>query len=199
MVKPDTTEDLARRAAAGDHQAFEALVAHFRPRLEGFVRSRSGRQVLATLEVEDVVQETLTKTFQCIERLRWQGDKAFFGWLASVAENIVLDASQRAARRPLELEREVVDSAASPSRNLRRQERFDRLQCALEGLSDDHRQAIVLARIDKLQIGEIAGRMNRSPNAVKKLLARALDELKNRFGDTESLHLPDDDLDWEGR
>ena len=65
------------------------------------------------------------------------------------------------------------------------------MQGALDSLSPDHRQVIVLARIRKLQVAEIGRRMKRSENAVKKLLARALDELRKRFGDTESLSLPD--------
>jgi hypothetical protein len=40
--------------------------------------------------------------------------------------------------------------------------------------------------------------MKRSPNAVKKLLARALAELKQGFGDTESLHLPERRLNVKG-
>ncbi|MBI4583032.1 MAG: hypothetical protein HY717_03265 [Planctomycetes bacterium] len=41
-----------------------------------------------------------------------------------------------------------------------------------------------------LRIQEIAARMKRSPNAVSHLLSRALTELKEAFGDTESLNLP---------
>ena len=38
---------------------------------------------------------------------------------------------------------------------------------------------------------EVAARMNRSENAVRLLLARAAMKLRESFGDTESLHLPD--------
>jgi DNA-directed RNA polymerase specialized sigma24 family protein len=46
---------------------------------------------------------------------------------------------------------------------------------------------------------EIAERMGRSVDAVKHLLARALDALRERFGDTESYHLVDRRLDTGGR
>lgn len=49
-----------------------------------------------------------------------------------------------------------------------------------------------------MKVPEIAQRMNRSPNAVYKLLARALVELRRNFGDTESLTLPDRRLEFEG-
>lgn len=56
---------------------------------------------------------------------------------------------------------------------------------------------IRLARIDGLKVAEIARRMGRSPGAIHQLLARAMDELKRRFGDTESLSLPERILDFD--
>jgi DNA-directed RNA polymerase specialized sigma24 family protein len=49
-----------------------------------------------------------------------------------------------------------------------------------------------MARIERLSIGQIAERMGRSPDAVKQLLSRALKQLRQSFGNTESLHLPTD-------
>ena len=190
MTQHETTRDLARRAAGGDRDAFDALIAELSPRVEAYVRSRLGPQVQRVVDAEDVVQETFTKAFEHIERLQWRGEQAFFGWLASIADNIVLGASQKVRRAPLQLDGDVAGDAVSPSRALRREERLARLRSSLDRLSADHREVIVLARIEKLQIREIAARMDRSPNAVKKLLARALEELKQKFGDTESLRLP---------
>jgi RNA polymerase sigma-70 factor, ECF subfamily len=183
--------DLVRRAGTGDRPAVEDLIAHFTPRLEGFIRSRMGHRVKLQLDAQDVAQETFAKAFLHIEAVTWEGETAFFGWLASIAENIILSATHKTRRMTLQLEHDIPGPAGSPSKDLRRNERFERLQNALEGLSPDHRQVIFLARIERLPVGEIASRMERSPNAVKKLLARALLELKKGFGDTDSLHLPD--------
>ena len=68
----------------------------------------------------------------------------------------------------------------------------------LSGLSPDHRKAIILSRIEGLKVREIATRMHRSTDAVKKLLARGLLQLKRSFGDTESFHLPDRAFNVEG-
>jgi RNA polymerase sigma-70 factor (ECF subfamily) len=89
-------------------------------------------------------------------------------------------------------------SQISAGRALRREERFERLEKALRGLSPDHREVIVLARIEGLQMKEIAERLGRSNSAVKNLLLRALKELKSSFGDTESFHLPDRSLKGKG-
>ena len=78
----------------------------------------------------------------------------------------------------------------SPSRSLRREERFERLQKALDALPPDYREVVVLARLKGLKMKEIAARMERSVFSVTHLLSRALDSLKGAFGDTESLGLP---------
>ena len=90
-----------------------------------------------------------------------------------------------------QLEVDIAASGVSPSKAERRNERFDRFEAALKQLSPDYRQAILLARIEGLSIEEVARRMKRSPNAVSHILLRALRKLRETFGDTQSLNLPD--------
>ena len=91
----------------------------------------------------------------------------------------------------LELKGGVPNKDSTPSKQLRREERFDRLEQAINRLNPDYRTALILARIEGLKVHEIAAKMNRSTKAVYALLARALEQIKEEFGDTESLHLPD--------
>ncbi len=51
---------------------------------------------------------------------------------------------------------------------------------------------IRLARLEGLKSKDIAARMQRSQDAEHTLLARALQKLRDTFGDTESLGLPRD-------
>ena len=119
-------------------------------------------------------------------------------WLGTIAENLILNASKKYARQKnLRLDRDVAASEISPSKALRREERFDRLESALKDLSEDYRTVILLSRIEGLSIKEIAPRMRRSESAVKNLLLRALKGLRSSFGDTESLRLPDRGIDME--
>ena len=107
-------------------------------------------------------------------------------------------ASRYEREYKLSIHRDPSGSNVSPSRGLRRQERFDRLQNAVSGLNPDHREVILLARVEGLRIKEIARRMKRTPEATKQLLSRALQALKKSFGDTESLHLPPRTIREEG-
>ena len=150
-----------------------------------------GDRLKAKVEPDDVVQETLSVAFESIEKFTWRGEESFYRWLGSIAEHLIWSSSQKKAWGEIGLTRDVGARNTSPSKHIRREERFDRLEKALGDLSGDHRRVVILARIEGLKVKEIAARMNRSPDAVKKLLARALLNLKQSFGDTESLHLPD--------
>lgn len=200
MLERRGIEDLVRRAR--DREAFDELARLVRPRLERHVRSRMGGAVRAQMEPDEVIQETLLKAYEAIPRVEWRGEEAFHGWLAAIAEHVILKATQRASRPVLSLEeeREPAGDAPSPGRAVAREERVERLEKALASLSPDHLEVIVLTRLDGLPIAEAAARMGRSPNAVKKLLARALQELRRRFGDsTGSLLLADRPLDLGGK
>jgi RNA polymerase sigma factor (sigma-70 family) len=119
-------------------------------------------------------------------------------WLSGIAENVILNLSKKYPRVPrLRLQRNLSAQGISPSKAIRRDERFRRLEESLKGLSDDHRQVIILARVEGLPIKDIARTMQRSESSVKNLLLRALRNLKEAFGDTESLNLPDRSLGQE--
>ena len=169
----ESTEMLVRRARDGDRAAFDEIVERFRERLERQVHSRMGAGVRGKVEADDILNETFACAFESIARLKWQDEETFYRWLASIAEHLIRNVSRRKGWSPLRLEGELAGTGTSPSQGLRRHDRFDRLERALNSLSPDHKTVLVLARIEGLRIREIAERMGRSTNAVKKLLARA--------------------------
>lgn len=187
----ETTAILATRARDGDRAAFEDLVARYRDRLLRQIRSRLGPRVGSSMEVEDVHQETVARAVAAIAKFRWQGEESFYRWLAGIAEHLIRSASQRKSLDTLRLTRDVSAGDPTPSRSARRNERFERLEYAINELTPDQRTALKLARIDGLPVREIATHMQRSQKAVYALVSRALDRLKESFGHTESLHLPD--------
>lgn len=194
-----STEALVQRSQAGDRWAFGELAARYRQRLEALVETRMGKEVRATMDVADVVQETLARALQSVETFRFQGDDSFLRWLGGIAEHLIVKAASRGRRRkPLELKDDRFATGTSPSRGLRRDERFERLLKAIDGLPPDYREVLRLARIEGLKHEEIAAQMGRSHAAVRQLVVRALRLLGERFGDTESLHLGDRRLDSDG-
>ena len=198
MASRETTRALIARARKGDRRAFDDLAEEHRERLLAFIRTRLGAQLRRRTEPDDILQEAYLKGFRSLDRFEWRGEGSFFGWLATIAEYVIRELGRSHKLEALPLEREPLDEAPSPSRVARREERFVKLGDALSGLSEDHRTVIRLARIEGLAVTEIARRMERSPGAVRHLLLRALQKLRERFGDeTQSLGLPPRRLEKE--
>ncbi len=191
MSREETNRILVEDAKAGDRAAFDRLAVTYQDRLRSLAQSRIRvHGVQGVTDAPDVAQETLTRAFERIHRFQWKGEDSFYKWLRGIAERVILEAVRRQHRDPVLKLSDMPARAPSPSHDMRRHERFDRLKDALGQLSPDYRKVIELSRFDGLSIKRIAGEMNRTPDAVKKLLSRALKQMKHLFGDTESLSLP---------
>ena len=201
-----STQALITKAQGGDRVAFTRLVEKYEGFLEALVRRELGAELRQKVEAEDILQETLLRAFRSIHQFRGHQESSFRSWLGKIA----IHAIQAQARHPEgrkadckvlplqgrstgaseQLENYLKAEEVSPSKALRRDERFERLERALQTLSPDHRRVIYLARVEGLPIKAVAHEMKRSPEATSMLLLRALEKLKAVFGDTESLHLP---------
>lgn len=196
MVRP--TEELVARAQQGDRSAFERLVELHADRVRLFVSARARLHLGPPIDVEDVLQETLLRGWESVGRFQWAGEDSFFNWLCGIAKHVLMrTAAKHKATPRLEDAPGVSAGSGSAGTALRREERWDRLQRSIDALSPDYRRVVILARIEGLKIKEIAARMNRSPDSVKHLLARALTKLRSSLGDTESFNLPDRQLRLE--
>lgn len=183
-----------------DDEARDELVRQFRGPLAAFVRTRLSKRLRKVIDVDDIVQDTFARAFQRLDRIQWQGEKAFSSWLCGIALNVVRESSRHYLKVDVESQnQEYAGSAATPSRHQRRDERFERLKTALNSLSEDHRQVITLSRIHGLPTKDVADRMNRSVEATYQLLWRATKQLKEVFGDTESLRLPARSIELENK
>lgn len=200
----DTPESPLGRALEGDRAAFDEVFGLVEPRVRAFVASRSRSRTgpdRAPLDVDEVVQDAMVRAFRSIGGFRGGEDvESFVRWLLGIARIAMIHASRPCGRRgangrpELSLDREVPAPRVSPSTDLRRHERFDRLEQALRGLGDEARRVVRMARIEGISLVEIARRTGRSPDAVRKLLGRSLRALRERMGETESLHLPQREL-----
>ena len=192
MTHDKRTLALIERARNGERTAFDELATSITDPLLASIRLRLGEKLREKLDPEDVLQETFVRAFRSIRHFRWQGDESFRRWLEGIAANFILHSARTYTRkREIRIQRDPAAKDVSPSRNERRDERFDRLKRSVDDLSPDYGAVIRLSRIDGLKISEIAERMGRSQSAVKNLLLRAMKQLRESFGETESLGLPD--------
>jgi RNA polymerase sigma-70 factor (ECF subfamily) len=192
MAEPAESNVLVERARSGDREAFDELAAQARSRLLQKIDRMVGPRLREKAEPEDVLQEVFLRGLESIARFDGNDAEAFQRWLEGIARNVVRNLGRRKSwKKEFELTHDVPASGSSPSRHQRREERFERLSKAVESLSPDYRTVIRLARIEGLKIREVAERMNRSESAVKNLLLRAMKELRDSFGETDSFRLPD--------
>ncbi len=191
MAEQQETQQLVERAKAGDRAAFESIVEQFHDRLQSAIRRQLGVHRHADIDADDVVQETFVRAFGAMGRFRWRGQDSLYPWLYGIARNVVLKFAERSdSTRTLEIPERMAADNVAPSKAARREERFDRLQSCLGKLKPEYREVLRLARLEGLTIKEIAQRMNRTEYAIKHLMARAIRQLRESFGDTESLNLP---------
>lgn len=196
MADESGIEHLAMQAQSGDREALGRLLVQFRPRFCAVVASRLSARSLDPGDVEEVVQETHVRAFQSIGAFTWHGEDSLLRWLGGIAEHVILDRIRKLARsRGVPLGREPSAHGETASKEIRRDERLERLKQALRQLPPDQRKAVVMARLKRLPMKTIAEQLGRSPGATSQLLMRAVRKLKALMGDTESLNLPNRHID----
>ena len=183
MVLPDDTELLAQRAAGGDETALGLLLERHLPGLRAFVRARLGPELRAAESASDLVQST------CRERFRHPSPGAFRSWLFTTAARKVSERLRRAhaQKRDGEVARAGESSQVGESRLLAVYGRFSspshraavadevaRVERALDRLSEEQREVILLAHVVELSRAEIAAELQKSELAVRSILHRAL-------------------------
>jgi RNA polymerase sigma-70 factor (ECF subfamily) len=202
-VKPDDTEHLLAKAAAGDQQAWGTLLARHRDRLRAMIALRLDPRLQGRLDPSDVLQEAfLTASLQLKD---YAGDRSipFFLWLRLVTgQKLValhrhhLGKQLRDAGREVALYQgagpEVSSTAlaarllgheAAPSEAAMRAELALRLETALNRMDALDREILVLRHFEQLSNAEAAQVLGIQPAAASKRYFRALRRLKEVLQD----------------
>ena len=170
--------DLAERIARG------------LPELARFVRRRLGPELRSKESASDIVQSTARELLGS-GRFEDLGEEGFQRWLRVAAEHKIRNRArywrsagrERAEAAPLsEDECEDADDLR-PSHEAMLHEEGARLARAVAALDPDYRQVLRRVQFDGASYQEVAGELGRSPEAVRKLLARALARLSSSLGD----------------
>lgn len=175
------------------------LEAH-RDYLTVLARMQIGRRLQGKVEASDVVQETLLHAVRDLGRFRGTSDKELAGWLRQILAARLADLVRHYCgtqgrnvrlERALEIEldqssqvldRGLVAPPSSPSQHAVRKEQASWVAEALERLPENYREVLLLHHLEECDFHEVARRMGRSVEAVKKLWARALARLRSSVG-----------------
>lgn len=166
-----TDAALVIAARSGDEWAFEAL---FR-RHANLVFGLTYRLLPRDADVDDIVQDVFSAAFERLSTL--QNPQAFAAWLGSIVVNTV---SKRLRRRRL-LERLGLRSAepydpdqvVSPVAPVEASLELKAIYVVLQRLPTEQRVALVLRRVEGMEVAQIATHMGLSVSTVKRRLTAA--------------------------
>ena len=167
--------------------SFEELVARYQGRLMTVLRHQVGSRELA----EDLAQNVFLRVYRA--RKSYEPGAKFATWLFTIANNEASKALRSQSRRhevtlqssdsgpmgsrPLDRMLQA-SSGQMPARQLAKAEMRDIVRMALETLSERQRMAVLLSKFEGMSYAEIAEAMELSPQAVKSLLTRARENLR---------------------
>jgi RNA polymerase sigma-70 factor (ECF subfamily) len=171
------------RARDGSGEALNEVYGRLAGRLLAVIRLRLGPELRSQVESGDVLQATLLKSFERIEQFEGSRGPSLMAWVARIAENEVRDLADYHKRQRRDARRNVpLDAAGEPlATNVRSlsskvvlDEEALRLEAALESLPEHHRRIIVMRKLEELDWAEVARRTEKSQDACRMLLARAM-------------------------
>jgi RNA polymerase sigma-70 factor (ECF subfamily) len=166
--------DAARR---GEAWALREIWQELSPKVQGYLAGRG------MVEAEDLTSEVFIQVFERLPKFR--GDAAALRtFVFSVAHARYVDHLRRASRRGTTIEFDATQhdtSTASAEAEALRTISDERVRSALETLSPDQRNVVLLrvvADLDLIQTAEVLGK---SVGAIKSLQHRALASLRPLF------------------
>jgi RNA polymerase sigma-70 factor (ECF subfamily) len=172
-----------------DAAAFEELMRRYQSRLITVLEHLVGNRDTA----EDLAQETFLRVYR--SRKNYVPGSKFSTWLFTIANNVASNARRSRARRKERNVAPAMDetgawgggglenmaqakSAFMPARQADKAEMRAAVRTALETLNERQRLAVLLCKFESLSYTEIAETMGMSPQAIKSLLSRARENLR---------------------
>lgn len=190
-VSPEKETALVDAARGGDLDAFDTLVRRYQERIYATIYHLTANHE----DAADLTQETFIKAYRALKSFR--GDSSFFTWLYRIGINKALnflkqshrqrtfslnDLDERGAREVL---RGLV-SDSTPLRHIRLQELQQRLNAAMQQLSEVHRMVVILHDIQGLPHEEISRILQCNIGTVRSRLFYARQQLQGLLSDLVS-------------
>jgi len=188
---PDPPDDrrLVALAREGDLSAYDELVRRYQERIYATVYHMTSNHE----DANDLAQDSFIKAFQALKSFK--GDSSFFTWVYRIAVNKTINfLKQRKNRNMLSLndvdlnaehDPDIVEliSHHTPRRNVGLSELQEKLNGAMQKLSEDHRLVITLHDIQGLSHEEISKIMDCNVGTVRSRLFYARQQMQGLLAD----------------
>lgn len=178
----DWKEDhhLIRKIADGDSKAFEVLFAKYKAIVFGYLKKLTGQNGLA----EDIMQDVWMSVIQNANEFKPMGSVK--SWILTMAHNKVMDEFRRTKRWQMDVidettENELKDPAEALDELLGQKELQSCFGEVLQTLKESQRTALLMWMTEEFSNKEIGQQLGVSEGAVKQLLIRAQDSLRDEM------------------
>jgi RNA polymerase sigma-70 factor, ECF subfamily len=183
MAQPMTDHELLQMVCRGEPAGAEGLFEKYAAPLLRF----ADRMLNNRAEAEEVTQEVFLKLISRADQ--YDGRASVSSWLYAIGANACRDRMRRNRRAvvvPIDSVAEAAGREESVESRIFDGQRKAAVRRALDRLSEDQREALVLARYHGLPYAEIARTLNISEGAVKTRIFRAMETLKEFFSEGDS-------------
>ncbi len=180
---------LVRQAQKGDSRAFDQLVTRYQERLYGTLYHMTSNHE----DADDLVQEAFIKAYKALPSFK--GDSSFFTWLYRIAVNKTINHIKSRKNRPqmslndldfnAEHDPDIVAlvSEKTPRRDAGLSELQEKLNAAMQRLSETHRMVVAMHDVQGMSHEEISRIMDCNTGTVRSRLFYARQQLQGFLAD----------------
>ncbi|MFK7817508.1 MAG: sigma-70 family RNA polymerase sigma factor [Planctomycetaceae bacterium] len=208
----EETVQLLNGAEGGDTGAVNRLMNRHRDALRRLVRLRMDRALARRVDASDVVQDVMFEASRRLNDYLREPKMPFHLWLRQLAKDRIIDMHRRhreaqrrsidreqplespqfADRSSLNLAAQLKDHELTPAAENIRRELRSRFLTAMEDLSEDDRDIILMRHFEELGNSEVAEALGLSAAAAGMRYLRALRRLRAILGESpSSMSVPD--------
>jgi len=158
-----------------------------------------GGELRSKLESMDLAQDVFISALRDLGNFTYKNEGDFLRWLSKIAENRLRDNLDKLHAYKRDIHKEVqlksyepttgdsfvaalgpIDTT-TPSVIMSRREDLAKLVKAIDALTSEYKEVIVLTKIEGLSYKEIAESLGKSGDAVRMLVSRAMAALSGAF------------------
>ena len=187
-----TDKSLVERCLAGEDLAWDELVRTHTKRVYGLCY----RFTNSPTEAQDLTQEVFLRIFKSVKSFR-SDEGNFTTWLTRLTRNLLIDHYRRTRQDrstdsiegQLPILEEKLTATARPDGLVAGREAREQLQSALQKLSPELRETLILRDLEELEYREIADVLKIPEGTVKSRLNRARGELARAVRKNQLAHV----------
>jgi RNA polymerase sigma-70 factor (ECF subfamily) len=173
----DSQRRLVQLAKNGDANAFGLLYDGYIERIYRYIYFR----VTDDETAEDLTSQVFSKAWENLDRYKPSG-APFIAWLYTIARNAVIDHFRtRKETVALDEVASLSSSGPSPDEVVELHFETEALRDALQSLTDEQQQVVVLKFIAGMATDEIAKQLGKRPSAIRALQMRGLQALARQM------------------